>query len=96
MNDQQPEKPGIEAGGAPFDPTNPFLSIAPAALTVSVQNTPQGQRLLLTIRTVNATLGVMLATDEAANWAEVIQRERAKMTGLILPGNIPMNGHPND
>ena len=79
-------RPEIQHGTLPaVDPGNQFISVAPVNLTCSVQDTPVGQRLFATIRSVNATLTATLAPDEVDSWIEVLRREKAKMTGLILP-----------
>lgn len=82
------EKPVVEPGGMAVDPGNPFISVAPCSLTVSTQQTPMGQRLFATVRTVNATVTGTLTTDEVDSWIEALRRERAKMNGLIVPGRV--------
>lgn len=84
------EKPTVTSGGLAVDPGNQFISVAPSALTVSCQNTPLGQRLFATVRTVNATVTATLTADEVDNWIEALRRERARMTGLIVPGTLTL------
>ncbi len=71
-------------GGAPFDAGNQFLSIVPCSMTVSPQQTPAGQRLATTIRTVDTTLTLFLAKDEVEQWIEVLRHGKGQMSGLIL------------
>lgn len=78
--------PQIAHGLPAVDLGNHLLSIVPQALTVSVQQTPVGQRLCATIRTADTTLTVFLAADEADQWIEVLRQGKAGMNGLILPG----------
>lgn len=68
----------------PFDPGNEFLSIVPSDLTVSPQQTPLGQRLCTTVRTVDTTLTLFLAKDEVDQWIEVLRYGKGQMSGLIL------------
>jgi hypothetical protein len=80
------EGPTFDRGVPPVDPVNKFLSIVPCGLTVSVQQTPMGQKLALTIRTVDTTLTVFLDKDEVESWEKVLASGKAGMTGLILGG----------
>lgn len=80
------EAPHLERGNAPFDVANPFLSIVPVSFTVSPQQTPQGQRLCATVRTVDTTLTVFLAADEVQQWIDVLRHGKGQLNGLILPG----------
>lgn len=81
------EGPQLTNDLKPFDPGNPFLSIVPSGLTVSPQQTPMGQRLCTTVRTVDATLTLFLAKDEVDQWIEVLRYGKGQMSGLILgPG----------
>lgn len=70
----------------PFDSGNALLSIVPSQLTTSVQETPAGQRLAVTVRTVDATLTVFLDRDEVDNWTHALRMGRDQMHGLIVPG----------
>lgn len=79
--------PQVTHGDLPVDPGNDMLSVVPCKLTASVQQTPLGQRMAVTIRTVDSTLTLFLARDEADNWVNVLAQVRAQMTGLILPGS---------
>lgn len=81
-----PPAPSVTRGDLPFDPGNDMLSVVPCKLTASVQDTPVGQRMGTTIRTVDTTLTLFLARDEVDNWINVLTQVRAQMTGLILPG----------
>lgn len=81
------QAPQLQHGGIPqFDAGNQLLSIVPCQLTVSPQQTPAGQRLAATIRTVDTTLTLFLAADEVDNWMAALKSGRAQMNGLILPG----------
>lgn len=70
----------------PVDPGNTMLSLVPCQLTTSVQQTPVGQRVAATVRTVDTTLTVFLAADEVDSWVEALRTSKGKMSGLILPG----------
>jgi hypothetical protein len=76
----------VHGARQPFDTGNTLLSIVPSEMTVSVQDTPIGQRLAVTIRTADTTLTVFLAKDEVSSWEGALASGRAKMTGLIIPG----------
>lgn len=78
--------PQMTQGKPPVDLGNDLLSIVPNNLTVSVQETPAGQRLAATIRTVDTTLTLFLAKDEVDSWIKVLASGKAGMTGLILGG----------
>jgi hypothetical protein len=80
------EGPQIQHGMAPVDTGNPLLSIVPQNLTVSPQQTPAGQRLCVTVRTVDTTLTVFLAADEVEQWIDVLRQGKGQLNGLILPG----------
>lgn len=79
------EGPRMSFGGAPFDSGNPLLSIVSSSLTVSPQQTPSGQRLCTTVRTVDTTLTLFLAPDEVEQWIEVLRHGKGQLNGLILP-----------
>ena len=86
---QPPPPPGSEgpklvSNMAPFDAGNNLLSIVPVSLTTSPQQTPMGQRLCATIRTVDTTLTLFLAKDEVDQWIEVLRHGKGQMSGLIL------------
>lgn len=70
----------------PFDPGNQLLSIGDSSLTVSVQQTPLGQRLCATVRTNSTTVTAFLAKDEVDQWIQVLQHGKGQMSGLILGG----------
>lgn len=79
------EGPQMTSGGAPFDVGNPLLSLVSSSLTVSPQQTPVGQRLCATVRTVDTTLTLFLAPDEVEQWIDVLRHGRGQLNGLILP-----------
>ena len=81
-----PEVPQQTTGLPPVDLGNSLLAIVPQNLTSSVQETPAGQRLCVTIRTVDTTLTVFLAADEAQQWIDNLRGGKSRMNGLILPG----------
>jgi hypothetical protein len=76
--------PQIVRGRAPVDVDNHLLSIVDSDLTVSLQDTPVGQRAAVTVRTVDCTLTAFLAKDALESWIGVLQGAKAGMTGLIL------------
>lgn len=79
------EGPQMQHGAAPFDAGNGMLSIVSSSLTVSPQDTPVGQRLCATVRTVDTTLTLFLARDEVEQWITVLAHGKGQLTGLILP-----------
>lgn len=78
-----------------WDPSNALLGEGPAALSTALVETPQGQRLVLTIRTASTTLTVLLAAADAKEWATQIKAiaDQMSASGLIVaaPG-LPVNG----
>lgn len=81
----------------PFDSGHPAIGVVQAWLASTVQTTPQGQLLIMTIRVPNSTLTVALTKQDAEVWLRQIQADVDKMSGLILapPGfqPPPMNGN---
>ena len=79
----------------PVDPSNPLLGEVQANLTTALVQTPQGQRMALTVRTASTTLTVLLAPGDAKAWAGAIKQTADQMSasGLIVaaPG-LPANG----
>jgi hypothetical protein len=77
------------------DAANPLLAETPAQLATALIETPQGQRLVLTIRTASTTLSVLLGAGDAKTWATNLHAAAAQMStsGLIVaaPG-LPANG----
>ena len=77
------------------DPSNSLLGETPATLVTALVETPQGQRLVLTIRTASTTLTVLLAAADAKAWANQIKAiaDQMSASGLIVaaPG-LPVNG----
>lgn len=76
----------------PVDPGNQLLSEVPAQLTTALVDTPQGQRMALTVRTASTTLTVLLPGPDARNWAQQLTRaaESMSVAGLIIAnGNLP-------
>jgi hypothetical protein len=69
-----------------FDPGHPFTGHeVPAQLVTEVVDTTGGQRMALTVRIPNTTVSMLLAKDDALQWAEQIRSKVAEMNGLILP-----------
>ena len=80
------------------DAGNGLLAETPANLTTALVETPQGQRLALTIRTASTTLTVLLGAADARTWAGQVKGAADQMSasGLIVaaPGtNGAANGH---
>lgn len=69
-----------------FDLGNALLAEQPSQLTVSLMDTPQGQRLCLTIRTTSTTVSVLLGKTEATAWGTRISGDAATMSssGLVV------------
>lgn len=79
----------------PYDPGHPSVGGVPAWLSTAVQDTPQGQVLILTIRVPNTTVSVVLPKRDAENWLRQIKQSVDQMSGIILapPGfSVPLNG----
>ena len=76
------------SGGLPFDTGNNLLSIVDSNLTVSPQQTPVGQRLAATVRTVDTTLTLFLTKDEVDAWIALLQKGKAGMNGLIIGSSL--------
>ena len=70
----------------PADPGNQLLSISPAQMTTAKVPTPDGERLMLTIRTTSTTMTVFLTGGDAKTWAAQLAREAANMSasGLVI------------
>jgi hypothetical protein len=83
---------------APVDQSNPVLGEIPAALSTAQVTTPNGVRMVLTIRTPSTTCTVFLTGKDAKIWALQITREAENLSdaGLIAGnGTIvlpPVNG----
>ena len=82
----------------PMDIGNGLLAETPANLTTALVETPQGQRLALTIRTASTTLTVLLGAADARAWGAQVKTavDQMSKSGLIVarPGtNGAMNGH---
>jgi hypothetical protein len=80
----------------PFDSGHPSVGVVPSWLATTVQTTPQGQLLVMTIRVPNSTLTIALNKADAEVWIRQIQADVDTMSSLILapPGfqPPPMNG----
>jgi hypothetical protein len=79
----------------PLDPGNTLFAETPAALTVALMQTKEGQRLLVTTRTASTTLSVLLSAADAKTWASLLSGTADQMStsGLIVaaPG-LPATG----
>ena len=75
----QPDAPPVDQG-------NQLLAETPAILFTALVDTPQGQRLAMTIRTHSTTLTVLLQGADAKAWAAQLTRESAAMSssGLVV------------
>lgn len=76
---------------------NGLLAETPANLVTALVETPQGQRLALTIRTASTTLTVLLGAADAHTWSGQVAAAADQMSqsGLIVarPGtNGALNG----
>lgn len=80
----------------PYDPGHPAVGTSPAWLSTSVQNTTEGQVMILTVRVPNATLTVVLPKADAETWDRQIHQTVKSMSGLIISpaGSINSGGHP--
>lgn len=76
-----------------MDAGNPFLSVQPANLAVSIVNTEAGQFMMLTMRVGNCTLTAFLTKPNVEQWETVIKIEKDKMTSLVFPSDSELNGH---
>lgn len=78
----------------PVDPGNQLLVESPAQITTALMQTPMGQRLTLTIRTPTTTLTVLLAKEDAINWAGMLGQAAKSMSGsglIVANGNgVPL------
>ncbi len=74
----------------PVDQANPLLSETPARIITALLETPAGQRLALTIRTPSTTLTVLLGSQDAKTWAQLLTNAAAQMS---QSGLIVANGH---
>jgi len=68
----------------PVDMGNQLLGEVPSLFTVSIVDTPAGQRLAVTVRTASTTLTVLLQGADAKQWAAQFTRMAAAMSGAGL------------
>lgn len=74
----------------PADPGNQLLAAGPANLTTAIADTPEGKRLVMTIRTTSATVTVFLERDDARNWGSTISNNADQMGGLaVVRSGVP-------
>ncbi len=78
---------------AVIDPGNALLAETPSNLVTGLVETPQGQRLAVTVRTASTTLTVLLAPADAKAWAAAVSQAAGQMSvsGLIIAngGGVP-------
>lgn len=72
----------------PFDAANPLLAEIPANMSTALVDTPNGQRMALTIRTASTTLTVLLGQEDARTWGGNISKtaDRMSKAGLVIAG----------
>ena len=76
----------------PFDQGNMLLTEQAAQLTTAKVPAPDGERMVLTIRTASTTLTVLLTGQDAKTWAAQISREADAMSGtrlVVASGAVP-------
>ena len=78
-----------------WDPSNTLLGEVPAGLSTALIETPQGQRLVLTIRTASTTLSVLLEAADGKAWGAQIRAVADQMSasGLIVAAPGLPNGN---
>jgi hypothetical protein len=78
----------------PVDEGNPILEQTAARLSTSIADGPQGERMILTIRTTSGTLTVFLNGPDAKAWAQTISSMARQMSGggLIVAKRTIPNG----
>jgi hypothetical protein len=69
---------------APWDPANTLLQETQAQVTVQSMDTPNGPRVVLTLRTASTTMTVFLRKGNALTAAEKIASEARKLPGIML------------
>lgn len=75
----------------PVDQANALLAPTDAQLATGLVQTPQGQRMVLTVRTASTTVTLFLSRDDADVWAESIRVAAGQMSRLIVPsGALPL------
>lgn len=79
-----PDQPPVDV--PLFDAGNPYIGEVPAMQAMELIDTPNGQRLALTLRIPNTTVTVLLAQDDAKRWRDQLSSKIAEMNGLIIPG----------
>lgn len=73
---------------AAWDPANSLLQETQAQITAEAMDTPNGPRLVLTVRTSSATQTVFLAKGNALAAGEKIMSEARKLPGLALADSM--------
>jgi hypothetical protein len=74
----------VELTRAPWDPANSLLHETQAQITAQRVDTPDGPRVVVTMRTASTTCTVFLAKGNAIAAADKIASEAAKLPGLAL------------
>lgn len=74
---------------APADLGNALLGETPVQWSLTLAQTPLGQRLVHTIRTPSTTLTVFLQKADAVTWAQNLKDKADQMSasGLVVPPN---------
>ena len=70
------------------DPANPVAGETPTALAVTTAHTPNGKRIILTIRTASGSNWVFLDRDVALQLAQGLATEAQQLGGLIVPNGV--------
>jgi hypothetical protein len=62
------------------------MAMIPAELVTGIVDTPDGQRLAVTLRTIGGEARVLVAKDDALHWARTLETEANKMSssGLVI------------
>jgi len=94
----QPPQPPPQQGPPPVDPGNGLLAETPAQLSCALIDTPNGQRLALTIRTTSTTLTLLMGHADARAWGAQLGDMAGRMSksGLVVatPGMPNGSGAP--
>lgn len=67
-----------------FDPANPYVQGVPAMVTYGVIDTPQGQRMVMTFRTVDTTLSLVVDKATGDQWHKLMGETLSQMSSLTV------------
>lgn len=70
------------------DPGNPLIAETPTAINIGHTRTPNGPRVILTMRTPSTTFTTFLDRDTALALAQGLAAEAQQMGGLIVPNAV--------